>query len=224
MAAAATVLLDAASASSPFPRVEHRGPRYLEFRRGRGQPRGRKVRQIQDRQIAGRARIDSVGETGLNLTKNGEERIVWLEVLKAINECCRSTPKKIARKTSPCANRSSLRAWDARSSATWRLGGTTGRNGTNRPSTKLAPTPADADAAEGAEEASGPTGEGWVFRVTGFHFHNQETPQPNYSQGAQFVRETLLANLWNKKITLPRSTTRVKRRSAWPTWVSAIRS
>lgn len=39
----------------------------------------------------------------------------------------------------------------------------------------------------------GPTGPGYVIRLTGYHYHNSETAQIN--QGAEYVRNTLIKNL-----------------------------
>ncbi len=161
-------------------------------------------------QSAAKGTFDAAKKTGHNLVDNGEGRIVWLEVLKAINECLpvdpeETRPEDISMRGQVflegvgCTKVDDLSMW-FNSRKQW-----------YEPLTLkelLAMADADADAgAEAApadEEASGPTGEGWVFTVKGYHFHNQETPQENYSQGAQFLRETLLANLMKKTITLPK--------------------
>lgn len=44
-----------------------------------------------------------------------------------------------------------------------------------------------------AQQDPGPTGKGWVFRMTGFHYHNSKSDLPN--SGKAFVIKTLLANL-----------------------------
>ena len=49
-----------------------------------------------------------------------------------------------------------------------------------------APTPPPSD-------VQGPTGPGYVVRLTGYHFHNSDVAGPN--QGAQYVRNTLIRNL-----------------------------
>ena len=48
----------------------------------------------------------------------------------------------------------------------------------------------------------GPKGEGWVFQLTGYHYHNMDDPE-NHTEGAQYVMETLIKNLKTKTITLP---------------------
>jgi len=42
-------------------------------------------------------------------------------------------------------------------------------------------------------DIKGPTGAGYVIRLTGYHFHNSDVAGPN--QGAQYVRNTLIRNL-----------------------------
>lgn len=49
-----------------------------------------------------------------------------------------------------------------------------------------APNPPPAD-------ITGPTGPGYIIRLTGYHFHNSDVAGPN--QGAQYVRNTLIRNL-----------------------------
>ncbi|HOP77232.1 MAG: type IV pilus assembly protein PilM [Thermogutta sp.] len=42
-------------------------------------------------------------------------------------------------------------------------------------------------------DVQGPSGSGYVIRLTGYHFHNSDVAGPN--QGAQYVRNTLIRNL-----------------------------
>jgi len=61
--------------------------------------------------------------------------------------------------------------------------------------------PPDAEAVEGGEaadktEVTGPTGAGWVVELQGHHFHNEQRHKP--SEGAQFLRDTLIKNLLGK--------------------------
>ncbi|MFH1266659.1 MAG: pilus assembly protein PilM [Planctomycetota bacterium] len=68
-----------------------------------------------------------------------------------------------------------------------------------------APKPAAGAGAEG-----GPTGPGWVIRLTGYHYHNRRTAVDvrglHFVQGAQYVRETLIRALegLEKDVMLPR--------------------
>jgi type IV pilus assembly protein PilM len=53
--------------------------------------------------------------------------------------------------------------------------------------------------AEGAAAGGGPSGEGWIVQIKGYHFHNKQLS----NQSAKFVRDTFIHNLENKKILLP---------------------
>lgn len=63
--------------------------------------------------------------------------------------------------------------------------------------------PGDPSALAGADGAGtvtdGPSGEGWVIQIKGFHFHNKRRDH----QGAKYVKDTFMKNLENKKILLP---------------------
>lgn len=48
----------------------------------------------------------------------------------------------------------------------------------------------------------GPSGPGWIVRLSGYHFHNFAEAR-GVSQGAQYVRDTLIKNLREGKVLLP---------------------
>ncbi|MGI9457591.1 MAG: pilus assembly protein PilM [Aeoliella sp.] len=60
---------------------------------------------------------------------------------------------------------------------------------------------------EGEEE--GPTGEGWIIQITGYHFHNSDINNPGEfnqdNEAGQFVRRTLIKQLREGTVTLPNS-------------------
>jgi type IV pilus assembly protein PilM len=63
---------------------------------------------------------------------------------------------------------------------------------------------------EGAEgEATGPTGEGWIIQLHGYHLHNSDpanTADPlRGDEGAEFVRRSLIEKLRNGTVKLPSS-------------------
>ncbi|MCS7305271.1 MAG: pilus assembly protein PilM [Thermoguttaceae bacterium] len=71
----------------------------------------------------------------------------------------------------------------------------------------LATAPAGASGTEAATTASaapGPSGPGWVVRLTGYHFHNYP-PQEAKGRlsGLEYVQRTLIENLRSKTIELP---------------------
>jgi type IV pilus assembly protein PilM len=59
-----------------------------------------------------------------------------------------------------------------------------------------------AAAADPVAETKGPTGPGWVIEIQGYHFHNEARHKP--TEGAQFVRSTIVKNLLSKgqKVTV----------------------
>lgn len=50
--------------------------------------------------------------------------------------------------------------------------------------------------------SDGPSGEGYVIQLTGFHYHNR--PTAGGIQGARYVRETLIRNLREGRVLLPK--------------------
>jgi len=58
------------------------------------------------------------------------------------------------------------------------------------------------DSGTGAALEEGPAQESYLVTITGYHYHNSDTP--GGSQGAQYVRDTLIANLRNMQVRLPR--------------------
>lgn len=61
--------------------------------------------------------------------------------------------------------------------------------------------PMGAGAAAAPAVSGGPTGPGWVVRVTGYHYHNFDTARQD--QGAEFVRNTLIEKLRTNRVALP---------------------
>lgn len=195
--------------------------------------------------IADFQRTDQIGQ---NLVGNVERRILWAELLYAINECL---PRDLARNpgdprplnpadrnelyiqsieaqrvdrledwfaavrlwylppagtnpaaggpagsVDPSAANGSASSPNAGASASGPAGGA----GTGLPVQPSA-SPAGSEAAPAPE---GPTGPGWVVRLTGYHFHNY-TPQEakGRASGREYVYQTLIYNLRNKTIELP---------------------
>ncbi len=200
---------------------------------------------------------EKVIETGGRLANIAERRVLWLELLKVINECMPSDPRGKPKPTDlsqrnelhidsiDCEYQPKLDEWwtDVKEkrpktgAPTASTGGVSADAAAASPDaaapaaagTDTAPaagTGATPDAgatppAAGAEVATagtgdapageagapgeasggeaGPTGEGWVIQIRGFHYHNKTRG----NEGAQFVRNTLLKNLEEKVIELP---------------------
>ena len=69
--------------------------------------------------------------------------------------------------------------------------------------TPATPTPA-ASGEQSADQSnlSGPKGPGWIVKLEGYHYHNDQEKYA-YDSGAQFVRRTLLDNLLKMGVSLP---------------------
>jgi len=61
---------------------------------------------------------------------------------------------------------------------------------------------------------AGPTGPGWMIRLRGHHYHNRKEDILN--RGAEFVRNTLLANLQKDALPLPESERIANGPTEWP--------
>ncbi len=90
-------------------------------------------------------------------------------------------------------------------------------------STAVAQAPAAGGAATDAATSSdpGPTGEGYIVQIVGFHYHNKATPVPGYLQGAGYVRETLVRQLQSGFVQLPRPVETVAQAALPPGAVAA---
>jgi type IV pilus assembly protein PilM len=113
---------------------------------------------------------------GKHLVSNIEGRLRWLELLKAVNSCLPRDPAGRPRPEEiPLRNElhvTSFQCYHMPDLATW----FEARKRWYDP-----PEEKTAEAAEGAAEATGPTGPGWLIRMEGYHYHNRtpgsgETP------------------------------------------------
>ncbi len=66
----------------------------------------------------------------------------------------------------------------------------------------MAGGPAAGAALGQVDVSDGPSGEGYVVQLTGYHYHNR--PTAGGIQGARFVRETLIRNLRHGRVLLPK--------------------
>jgi type IV pilus assembly protein PilM len=219
---------------------------------------------------------DATSLIGGNLVSNVEGRVLWLEVLKAINSCLPADPEgresddpqDIAKRNQvfiesvQCVWIDNLAEWYASNPKEWyylspeeqraaaaanaanpagpNAAGTAtpgganpgvgnpgaanavagnpgagpsrpGNAGLGNPAGPASPGPFGNKAPGGplgtpgqagaGGATGGPTGGGWVFELTGHHFHN--TNQPTGLKGHLYIQEALLANLHSRKIKLP---------------------
>ena len=159
-----------------------------------------------DAAVAEFRKIDQIGE---HLVGNVQRRILWLEVLKATNECLPRDPPKEGEDPKPIEQRKQLHVTNLECQrlddlGVWFAGVKQWyerpNDKTGKPAAATQGKPAAGEAA-GDNAAEGPKGAGWVVRLEGYHFVNWD--RPGGSQGAQFVLDTLIQNLHNATVDLP---------------------
>ncbi|MHB1033910.1 MAG: type IV pilus assembly protein PilM [Pirellulales bacterium] len=168
---------------------------------------------------------DTIGQ---HLVRNVEGRLLWPELLKAINICLPADPPGKA--PADVAKRNvvyltSIESQRIAASEVWLAemqkqgwyqppgqpaAGQGAADPAAAPATApvadpaAAPTadPAAADTSGAAQPTAGAAPEYWVIQLKGHHYHNDRADQKN--QGAQFVRNTLLKNLEQDEIKIAR--------------------
>lgn len=165
--------------------------------------------------------FQTTNKIGLNLVGNVEGRIRWLELLRAINACLPSDPPKdenaadekldakamaerITKRNElhitnlDCQKMEDVAPWYA---AVKPSGASS--TGADPAAGMNASDTMGSSGASGMGDAAetGPKGPGWIVRLSGYHFHNDEADQVNF--GAEYVRKTLIEKLRNGTITLP---------------------
>lgn len=167
--------------------------------------------------------FEGTDKIGQNLVGNVEGRILWLELLRALNDCLPRDAKREGDAEKPididkrnqlhitsvdCQWTDNLAGWYANrlnptAQATPGTDATGQPAGGDQPAPPPASEPAPGAAPAGGAPAAGegPTGAGWVIRLKGVHFHNGRDERTNF--GAQYVRNTLIKNLQQGKVLLP---------------------
>ena len=180
---------------------------------------------------AAQNRFNTIKSVGENIVHNSDGALVWLEVLKAINDSLPRDPsdkhpddlelrRDIHIEEIKCEWSSDVAAWynqakpihDAAirkpSAATTAVVAPT----TDQPESTdaggdaadAAPPPAATDAAAPAEAEAAPTGEGWIVQLRGYHFHNgRKAQQTGEGETAEFVRRTFFKHLEEGSVMLP---------------------
>ncbi|MBN2473750.1 MAG: type IV pilus assembly protein PilM [Pirellulales bacterium] len=156
-----------------------------------------------------------------NLIGNVEDRILWLEMLKALNECLpRDLPGQDFEAAADIPKRNKLyitcietrrlddlSAWyesvkqyyedlteeEAKEEAVESAEA-------DEPGAAPATPPAAPANAEPAEDP-GPSDQGWLVVVDGYHYHNLQEQRPNIA--GEYVNETLVKRLHNARVILP---------------------
>jgi len=174
--------------------------------------------ELDRRKKAAEQEFANVKEVGERLVGNVERRILWLELLHAINKCLPPYPNEDGKgfdKVDPrapdnlpdpppipereelhitgldCQQQADLAAWFEKVKKDY------------QPMDGQPPVAADPDDPQAEEGVEGPSGPGWVITITGHHYHN--FADPNRKQGPDFVRESLVRRLVEEEFTLPTS-------------------
>lgn len=156
------------------------------------------------------SRLDELVTLGRELSGNSDRRLLWLELMKAINRSLPQDPDVAATeipdpKEKPISQRQDLHIEYVESEyfpdlTTWFTDAV--KTKYLEDLARIAKPAADPDATEpaaAAAEVTGPTGPGWVIEIKGHHFFNEDTK----TWGGTHVRNTLLKNLREQKIALP---------------------
>jgi hypothetical protein len=160
-----------------------------------------------------KGQFEELKTIGNNLTQGVEGRLAWLKVLKAINLVIpRDFDPNVLEKPVEereelhvteihCIHADSLDMWyNGRKmgpQAGGDSGGSMGGGGDEvyEDSAEMEEAPAE------ETDVQPPTGSGWVFRITGYHYHNK--PGDTATAGDDYVRQTLMHNLKQKRLPLP---------------------
>lgn len=166
---------------------------------------------------------ESVQQIGNNLADIGQRRVVWAELLKAINDCLpkdEKPPNDISQRniiyvdSIDCERKADVNEWktaaqqlvpaDEKAAATPEGGAAPAADGAAAPpagdTAAATPPPADAAAAPAAAGPGnllvGSGNAGWIVMIKGHHYHNSEKDQ---NSGAEYVRGTILKALRDKE-------------------------
>lgn len=210
--------------------------------------------------------FDNLKEIRSNLRSNDDGRLLWLELIKAINAALPQDPRPLAEReltaedvrnrnelhieTLDCEFFQDVSVWYsevgqalqeaagisvadvADESTTDEAAGADVALGAEPPGDVVDEELAEADAAaadelaedayeefgadvglDGATEDAGPSGEGWIIQLTGYHFHNSDINNPGEfdleNEAGQFVRRTLVKNLREGTVMLPHSSSEI---------------
>jgi len=160
--------------------------------------------------------FDTIESIGVNLVSNVEGRLLWLELMKAIEASLPKDERPLEQReetVEDISNRQELHIeaidqeffedlqanWFSRVEGSYQESrGLTAETGGEEGAG--AEGGFEAEAGEGAEsgDLSGP---GWVFQLTGYHYHNLDEHKLNQTE--TFVKNTLIKNLEEGSVKLP---------------------
>ena len=158
---------------------------------------------------AAEAAFDKTNQIGQHLVGNVEGRIRWLEMLRAINSCLPSDPQGKQPEDITLRNEVHItglqcQKWDNLGDWLGLIEKQPWYHPGGAESGQAGATPTAVDTGEdGGTGGEGIAGEGWVITLTGYHYHNP--PTAGSLQGEYYVRQTLMANLRENMIQLPKA-------------------
>ncbi|MBN1910427.1 MAG: pilus assembly protein PilM [Pirellulales bacterium] len=163
--------------------------------------------------------FDNTDLIGQHLIGNVDNRVVWLELLRAINECL---PHEDAAKRQeiPYGKRRELHFESIECEKTeqlenWYAGVKPWvQPSDNEKKAEDAATPPADDpygSADAAQGPTGPTGPGWIVRLTGYHYYNYnfqdpEAGAPKGKGDTRFVNDMFIKALKESTVSLPKAT------------------
>ncbi|NUQ61850.1 MAG: type IV pilus assembly protein PilM [Pirellulales bacterium] len=150
-----------------------------------------------------RGQFESTDAIGQNLISNVEGRVLWLELLRALNACLPADPA--GKRPEEIELRNELHVYNVECEWTENLENWFGlmkQQNWYQPPRAQAPAAAPAaDPAAAPADEPGPSGPGWVIQLSGYHYHNKDVAGGN--QGAEFIRNTIIRELNFGKVILP---------------------
>ncbi len=177
--------------------------------------------KLKSEETAAKGDYDSLNTIATSLTGNVEGRLVWPELLTAVNQCLPidpedSKPEDIRLRNElhvtaiDCERIEDPNTWFARMKD-WYWKPPAGEADLNdlRKGIETVPKPSKGKPATSEEAVATeiPKAEGqdyWIVQLTGYHYHNFE--EAGETQGAEYVQNTLIRNLHNKVVKLPKAT------------------
>lgn len=167
--------------------------------------------RLKSEEAAVQAAFEETDRIGQHLVGNVDNRVLWLELLKAVNACLPydppdARPDDIVQRRDlhitslDCTQSPALEIWFADVAARYQP--PAGATPTSAPAADSAPGERRFSASGSGADAQvpGPSGPGWVVTIRGHHFRNPTVVQSD--MGAQYVRDTLIKNLNEGTITL----------------------
>lgn len=153
------------------------------------------------------SKLNYLTTVGTEVSNTAERRLLWLEVIRAINDAVPRTDypdgKPPSPKVLPLEDRQDIHILSVETKkfddlATWFAGEVPRRwreeyRNWARVLGEKVPETIATDA--------GPTGAGWIIELRGYHYYN--SPKRMGSEGTNHVRKTLITNLMRKPIQLP---------------------